>query len=122
MKILAYFLSLFLFISCSKNGKTKENNQTVNETTELSCLVIKFTSPGNGIDLERNQKLLDFTKNNNIQYQVKNWGREGERTYSIDLSKLKTDQKKNLLALADEFKTNSKKINVEQLKNCTENQ
>lgn len=76
-----------------KKRKKKHNSSVVTTTNTASSkpgtLVVSFISMGAGIDFASipvfEKELKDFNKANKcgLLYELKNWGREGERDYCI---------------------------------------
>ncbi len=130
----------FLFQADGMNHKKKKRKKvktttTVTKTTTVSSavdtvkskpgvLVVSFISTGSGIDFravpefEGNLKKFNIDNHCNVIYEIKNWGREGERDYCItarDASCLK----KYIAEIKTAFKENDKIIIKENSK-CRE--
>ena len=82
----------FLFqtdaICCKRKKKKKAATELAkNSTVNGNVLVVSFISFGSGIDFksvplfEKNLTEFNATNNCNITYEMKTWGREGERDY-----------------------------------------
>jgi hypothetical protein len=74
-----------------KRKKAKESTtQTTNsESKSSSILIVSFISTGSGIDFrtvpefEKDLKSFNISNSCSVIYEIKNWGREGERDYCI---------------------------------------
>ncbi len=101
--IILSFFSLLLLKegSCQKKSKSNNSSTEVNskevkkqplnvENTESEVFSISFISKGAGINRNAHQTFLnllkEFEKQNQVSlnYQQKNWGKEGEKTYCFN--------------------------------------
>ena len=110
-----FVFTLFVFFSCA----SQKNKTSTVKTEEKQKLVISFISNGSGTNsalFTKTKELLDKAMASNdckLSYQVKPWGREGEKDICLDINanKCYTDlleQLKKLIANDDriQFKEN----------------
>lgn len=55
------------------------------DSTNIARVVVSFISKGEGIDEKGKEKLVNWLKEQNIEYEEKFWGREGESNFCIFL-------------------------------------
>jgi hypothetical protein len=86
--LIAFLSAVNIFSSC--NRKQTETISTVTITQDDSSegiLVVSFISKGSGTDKTAMNKLKSFLDNSSakktVTYEVKSWGREGEKDYCI---------------------------------------
>ncbi|MBU3661287.1 MAG: hypothetical protein FGM14_15560 [Flavobacteriales bacterium] len=115
MKLLLLPFLTLLFLSCKQEGNLVKSKS---EILQINNIKVSFISIGSGIEKTGIQKLesliSDFEQSNQLELfvSVKSWGKEGEKDYCIDCSKI-TNEKKNQLkqSIENTFST-SKLIRV----------
>ena len=82
-----------IFSSCNrKNAETIRSKTTETAAATEGILVVSFISKGSGTDKKAINKLKTFLEQYNaaaqkpVAYEVKSWGREGEKDYCINTS------------------------------------
>lgn len=119
-KLLSTYLILMAFTSCKshekqtdskKNDNNTEKNKVTNSNKNASQqinensfrFIASFYSKGQGIDgntLENYIKFLkefEITKGSSLNYEIVNWGREGETDYCFKLSSLNTNEQEQFI-------------------------
>ena len=113
---------LFTSTSCkSQKGKTNPNNKEASiSEEENSRLIIRFISPGNGIDSKKLAQLKTYlrTEYPDITYQTTSWGREGEKDLCFNLSEVKPEQQKEIIIDLKSKFGNNPRINILENAKC----
>ncbi len=98
MRQIILLLSLLLLFACIP--KTSLQNAKQNETKETTYrFVISFYSQASGINKEalEDLKLYLSKKEPTIKYEVKNWGREGEKDICFEINELTAEQQNQFI-------------------------
>ncbi len=65
------------------------------DSSNMARVVVSFVSHGEGIDMKAKERLENWLKEQNVEYEDKNWGREGETNICIAL-KGKTNRQQDI--------------------------
>ncbi|MEX2364687.1 MAG: hypothetical protein WD597_13735 [Balneolaceae bacterium] len=116
MKTLIYLLAIVaLAVSCNSTKNATDKNTTVSTAQNTNMpdtiyrLSVSFISIGAGTDKKAKQQydqyIIQYEQKNKIKlnYEIVNWGREGEIDYCFKLSELNKNQQ-------DQFVTETKEI------------
>lgn len=86
-------LLVVCFIACNRDiSKVNNKEISTNYLNNDQILVVSFISKGGGTDKSAIKKFIAFVEqynlssSNPITYEVKSWGREGEKDYCINTS------------------------------------
>ena len=110
--------ALFIFfLSCTGSKHTEQ-------TSVKQKFVVSFFSPGDGIDykkkLELDAYIASFEKKENLKLDVheKQWGKEGERDYCIDLKALGKKKRESFVSGAKAILSSSNRVNISEADSC----
>jgi hypothetical protein len=113
-------------MSCHCTKKATENNTTNSEQTTESIyrFNVSFFSIGSGINGRAKQQYLDFIKEYEVknkvkvEYEVANWGKEGETDFCFKLSGLNTEEQSKFISDSKELLKNSKNVRYSENVTC----
>ena len=115
------FLSVMLLSFSCKSSKGQSGQATEDSAkTEQSELILSFFSPGNGIDKNMLDQVVEFLKTNypTVNYNRVRWGREGEVDFCFDLAGMTVDSKAKLKADLKELVAASNRVRVKEDEAC----
>ena len=104
MKTLIYLFAIVALASCNSTKNATDKNtalstsQNINTPDTIYRLSVSFISIGAGTDKKAKQQydqyIIQYKQKNKIKlnYEIVNWGREGEIDYCFKLSELNKNQ------------------------------
>ncbi len=66
------------------------------DSSNIARVVVSFISQGQGTDTKTKEKLRDWLKEQNVAYEEKNWGREGETNFCIFLKEKRDSRQQEI--------------------------
>lgn len=114
---------MFILLSCNCLKPTTEKSVDATDNVISSCrFKVSFISIGSGIDRDANSKLLHFldvyekNKKVKLDFDLKYWGREGERDYCFTLSEVDFNEQKKIISEIKELLSGSKLVRLSENK------
>lgn len=130
MKFLFYLIVVISLIACNNTKKVTENNTTKSTSNNTNMseinyrLIVSFISIGEGTDQKTKQKFEQFISQyekinkTKLNYEIVNWGREGEVDYCFKLIELKEKQQESFVTETKELLKSSSLVNLTENTTC----